>query len=56
MQLMSIRYEGGRANGTCMGVTPNCHTVVYGPKGEEQVYVPSGRKDSKGRPIFILKV
>lgn len=50
--MISIKYEGGPANGTAGGVYPNVHTVYYGNKGEEQVYKRTDRADKKGRVIF----
>lgn len=50
--LISIKYEGGKANGVVQSVFENVTKVFYGNKGEEQTYVKTDRKDNNGRIIF----
>lgn len=53
--LISIKFEGGKANGSVQGAYSNVTQVLYGNKGEEQRYVRTDRKDHKGRVIFALE-
>lgn len=54
--MISIKYEGGPANGTAGGASPNVQHVLYGAKGEEQLYDRTDRQDDKGRVVFVHRV
>lgn len=52
--MMRVKFEGGKANGTCCGTSHNCRIIVYGQKGNEETYFRTMRTDTKGRVIFAL--
>ena len=54
MELVNIRYEGGKASGFSGAVPPNCHTIFSGQRGQEEKYVRTDRTDHKGWIIFTL--
>lgn len=56
MTLMRIKYEGGPANGTAGGTSPNVTVALYGHKGAEQLYERTERRDEKDRVIFVHRV
>lgn len=49
---MSIKYEGGRADGFTATFASNVTVAYYGQRGEETKYVRTDRTDAKGRVIF----
>jgi hypothetical protein len=54
--LISIKYEGGKAGGTAGSVYPHVTVVFHGNRGEEERYERTTRTDPKGRVIFALSL
>lgn len=50
--MISIKYEGGRASGTAASCYPNVTHAWLGNRGEEEYYARTKRRDAKGRVIF----